>query len=316
MICNSPILKFKWLKKLLFKNYPNDLRLSKSVTYIAHFGTLIEFVLPTSLLLGTILGWDAQIMTYLLIGMTAFHAFIFLNFPMGVPMEWNIIMVYGGWLLFGFNPEISPLMVSNSSIIVLFSIVFLVLPLVGNFFPKYVSFLMSMRYYAGTWAYTIWLFKDGTKIEKLEPNIVKTSQDLRKQLSLLYDEKTYMASLSLVIAFRLMHLPGRALHQLLPKAVKNLDDYYWQDGEFIAGEVGGWNFGDGHLSHKLMLKSIQKRCNFESEELRVIMVESPQMITGKIHWQIHDAKDGLLEEGNTYIKDLKNKMPWPEESMM
>lgn len=311
MICNSPIFKFQWLRKLLFKNYPDDLRLSNSVTYIAHFGTLVEFVLPISLLVGTLLGWDYQTMFYLLIGMTAFHTFIFLNLPMGVPMEWNIIMVYGGWLLFGFNPESSPLLLTNLPIISLFLLVFLLLPLAGNFFPKYVSFLLSMRYYAGTWAYTIWLFKDGKKMEKLEPNIVKTSPDLRKQLAMFYDEKTVYSILSRVIAFRLMHLPGRALHDILPKAVENIDDYYWQDGEFIAGEIGGWNFGDGHLSHKLMLNSVQKRCNFDSEELRVIMVESPQMLTGKIHWQIHDAKDGLIEEGHTFIKDLKSKMPWP-----
>src|SRR5690606_29289934 len=108
MICNSPIFKFQWLRKLLFKNYPDDLRLSNSVTYIAHFGTLVEFIFPISLLAGTILGWDYHTMFYLLIGMTAFHTFIFLNLPMGVPMEWNIIMVYGGWLLFEFNPESSP----------------------------------------------------------------------------------------------------------------------------------------------------------------------------------------------------------------
>ncbi len=312
MICNSPFLKFKWLKKLMFKSYPNDLRLSKTALYISHFGTLVEFSLPILLMAGTFLGWSQQTMFYCLIGMTAFHTFIFLNFPMGVPMEWNVIMVYGGWMLFGFNPEFMPSNVANPLLITLFFVLFLALPIIGNFFPKYVSFLLSMRYYAGTWPYSIWLFKEGAKMEKLEPNIKKTSPDLRKQLEFFYDKQMVESILSRVISFRLMHLPSRALHDLLPKAVEDIDDYYWIDGEFLAGEVIGWNFGDGHLHHEPVLASVQKRCNFESGELRVIMVESPQLHNGRMHWRIHDAKDGLMEEGHTFIKDLEEKMPWPE----
>lgn len=312
MICNSPFLKFDWLKKLLFKSYPEDLRLSNTAIYISHFGTVVEFVLPILLITGTLLGWPYEIMLFALIGMTAFHTFIFLNFPMGVPMEWNVIMVYGGWLLFGFSPDVMPMDVANPLIIILCIVCVFILPLIGNFFPKYVSFLLSMRYYAGTWPYSIWLFKEGTKMSKLEPNIVKTSPDLRKQLGFFYDKKTTDSILSRVISFRMMHLPSRALHETLPKAVDNIDDYYWIDGEFLAGEVVGWNFGDGHLHHEPVLASVQKRCNFESGELRVIMVESPQLHNGRMHWRIHDAKDGLIEDGYSSVYDLKEKMPWPE----
>jgi len=312
MICNSPFLKFDWLKKLMFKSYPEDLRLSNTAIYISHFGTVVEFVLPILLITGTFLGWPYEIMLFALIGMTAFHTFIFLNFPMGVPMEWNVIMVYGGWLLFGFSPETMPMDVANPLIIILCIVCVFVLPLIGNFFPKHVSFLLSMRYYAGTWPYSIWLFKEGTKMAKLEPNIVKTSPDLRKQLGFFYDKKTTDSILSRVISFRMMHLPSRALHETIPKAVDNIDDYYWIDGEFLAGEVIGWNFGDGHLHHEPVLASVQKRCNFESGELRVIMVESPKLNNGKMHWRIHDAKDGLIEEGYSSVYDLKAKMPWPE----
>ena len=60
-----------------------------------------------------------------------------------------------------------------------------------------------------------------------------------------------------------------------------------------------------------LLASLQKRCNFESGEVRVIMVESPQLHNGRLHWRIFDAKDGFMEEGASYIKDLKEKMPYP-----
>ncbi len=311
MICNSPILNVQSLKKMMFKDYPNDLRLSKTANYIAHFGTVIEFTLPLLLIGSCLFNFPTQLTFYALIGMTAFHTFIFLNYPLGVPMEWNVIMVYGGWVLFGMHPEFALSSAGHPLIIGLFLVSFILLPLLGNFFPKYVSFLMAMRYYAGTWGYSIWLFKHGIKEKKLEPNIVKTSPDVRKQLHMIYDERTTEILMTRAMSFRLMHLPSRALHALFPKAVQNMDDYYWLDGENLAGEVIGWNFGDGHLHHEVLLASIQKRCNFDSEELRVIMVESPQLHNGNIHWRIHDAKDGLLEEGNTSIHDLKDKMPWP-----
>jgi len=306
------VLKIKWLKKLMFKSYPDDLRLSQTAIYISHFGTLVEFSLPILLMIGTFQQWSSESMFYCLVGMTAFHTFIFINFPMGVPMEWNVIVVYGGWLLFAYHPEVIPTMSLHPVIIGLFAFCFFVLPLSGNFFPRHISFLLSMRYYAGTWPYSVWFFKGHSKLEKLEPNIKKTSPDIRKQLQLFYEDETCDAIISRMISFRLMHLPGRALHDLIPKAVKNIDDYNWVEGEFIAGEVNGWNFGDGHLHQESVLKSIQKRCNFESGELRVIMVESPQLHNGRMHWRIHDAKDGLVEEGFTFIRDLKKRMPWPE----
>lgn len=314
MICNSPILKHvKWLKKSMFVNYPEDLRLSKKANYLAHFGTIVEFVFPMLLVAGTLLHWDQTTMFYILAALTAFHLFIFINFPVAVPLEWNIMMVYGGWLLFWMHPEFNISATGHLSISLLFTLCFLVLPIVGNFFPKYVSFLLSMRYYAGTWAYSIWLFKGDAKTRKMDPNVTKTSPDLRRQLKIYYDDKTSDSLISRLIAFRLMHLPSRALHDILPKAVDNLNDYYWIDGEFLMGEIIGWNFGDGHLHHEPVLKDLQKRCGFESGELRVIMVESPQLHNGKMHWRINDAKDGLMEEGYTYIRDLKDKMPWPTD---
>ena len=185
MISNSPVLKFKWLKKLLFKDYPEDLRLSKSAIYVSHFGTLVEFSLPIILLLGTLLGWNQQIMFWALVGMTAFHTFIFVNFPMGVPMEWNVIMVLGAWSLFGVPQPFVISEVTSIPLIILLVVSIVILPIMGNLFPKYVSFLLSMRYYAGTWPFSIWLFKGDGKSQKLDPNVTKTSPEGIKQLQYL-----------------------------------------------------------------------------------------------------------------------------------
>lgn len=42
------------------------------------------------------------------------------------------------------------------------------------------------------------------------------------------------------------------------------------------------------------------------------MVESPQLHKGRLHWRIHDVKEGLREEAYAFVKELKQKMLWPE----
>ncbi|MEL7533547.1 MAG: DUF3556 domain-containing protein, partial [Bacteroidota bacterium] len=185
------------------------------------------------------------------------------------------------------------------------------LPLIGNFFPQYISFLLSMRYYAGNWAYSVWLFKEGSE-EKLDDYIVKTSKTLMKQLASFYDPLTAESLVSKVTGFRMMHLHGRALQLLVPRAVNNIDDYIWRDGELVAGVVLGWNFGDGHLHHELLLEAIQKRCNYAPGEVRCIFVESQPMAQPHLDWRIVDAADGQLDHGRIQISELRQLQPYPQ----
>ena len=252
---------------------------------------------------------NSEMTFYALIALTLFHIFIFANFPMGVPLEWNVIMVFGAWMLFYGNLEFNPMEITSPILIVTLLISLFVLPLLGNLFPKYISFLLSMRYYAGTWAYSVWLFKADSK-DVIENKIPKTSKDVLVQMGKLYENDFAEGIVSMILGFRLMHLPGRLLNQLIPKAIDNIADYRWVDGEMLAGEVVGWNFGDGHLHHEVLLNSIQKRCNYDSGELRVIMVESPQFHTQNMEYRIYDAKDGLIEKGIGNTKKLKEQQPW------
>ena len=309
MLSNSILFTpsiFDNFKKSLFKSYPEDLRPSRKASYIAHLGTIIEFVMPILLLV--FIG-NSEMTFYALIALTLFHIFIFANFPMGVPLEWNVIMVFGAWMLFYGNLEFNPMEITSPILIVILLISLFVLPLLGNLFPKYISFLLSMRYYAGTWAYSVWLFKGDSK-DVLENKITKTSKDVLVQMGKLYENDFAEGIVSMILGFRLMHLPGRLLNQLIPKAIDSIADYRWIDGEMLAGEVVGWNFGDGHLHHEVLLNSIQKRCNYDSGQLRVIMVESPQFHTQNMEYRIYDAKDGLIEKGIGNTKQLKEQQPW------
>jgi hypothetical protein len=230
---------------------------------------------------------------------------------MGMPVEWNVMMVYGGFFLFGYYGGVSVLGLGATPLLLAFLLVMLVaIPLYGNLVPSRVSFLMAMRYYAGNWAYSVWLFRKGSE-RKLD-SLVKPVPLLRDQLSRIIDDEDMVEmAIAMTPSFRLMHLHGRVLHGVLPKAVDNIDDYEWMDGEMIAGMVVGWNFGEGHLHDLQLMSSIQEQCGFEEGELRIVMVES-QPLGGSSHaWKIADAATGVFDEGETKIADIVDLQPWP-----
>ena len=307
MISNSAVLRFQWLRKRLYKNFPHDLRPGVLAKVMAHMGTSIEYLFPLLLIFGD----GGTMSTVGLTMMLLFHLFITGNVPMAVPIEWNVMMVYGGFVLFGQNTTSSIFDISSPILMGALCISLIIVPLVGNFFPRWVSFLLSMRYYAGNWAYSIWLFKKDAE-EALDKHIVKSSPTLMRQLALFYTKEVAESLLVRVMSFRAMHLHGRLLQLLVPKAVDNIDDYVWRDGELVAGVVIGWNFGDGHLHSETLLKAIQKRCNYQRGELRCIFVESQPMGQPHLDWRMVDAHDGEILNGRTGIKELMQLQPWPE----
>jgi hypothetical protein len=227
---------------------------------------------------------------------------------MGVPLEWNVIVVYSGFALFWAHPDISLMAAGPPPLAAFLVAMLLVLPLLGNLFPSRVSFLLAMRYYAGNWPYSIWLFR-GDAYRKLDA-LTTSSPWVHDQLERFYDRETSVALIGKVMGFRLMHLHGRALATLVPKAVDHLPDYEWMDGEIIAGLALGWNFGDGHLHHEQLLASLQAQCAFEPGELRCIFVEPQALGGGTLPYRIADAKTGAIDEGELRIRDLLSRQPW------
>ncbi|HLT38995.1 MAG TPA: DUF3556 domain-containing protein, partial [Enhygromyxa sp.] len=233
------------------------------------------------------------------------------NVPMGVPIEWNIAVAYGGFALFWAHPQVSVLDLINidSPLLVGFLVVMLIgLPVVGNLVPSAVSFLLAMRYYAGNWACSVWLFR-GDSYRRLE-RLKKSSGWVDDQLARFYDRPTIVALLSKVMAFRLMHLHGRLLPMLLPQAVERIDEYTWADGELIAGLALGWNFGDGHLHDERLLAAIQEQCEFEPGELRCVFFESQPFGRSTMRWRIADAATGEMAAGEVTVAELRSRQPW------
>jgi hypothetical protein len=307
MMNNGPFFP-KMLKKRLFVSFPDDLRPSRFATTMAHFGAATEIAIPFLLLLSP----SPTLTALVLCLVVSFHGFIALNNPNGMPIEWNILMIYGAIFLFGANPQASVLVMGELPLLlafVLFSM-FLV-PLYGNFFPARVSFLLSMRYYAGNWAYNIWLFRKDGSLDKLE-RLKKSAGTMREQLEQMgLDEDTVELAANMSLASRYMHFEGRPLLEALPEAVDDIDQYEWLEGEVFGGSIIGWNFGDGHLNGKLLLDAIQPQCGFEPGEVRLISVESQPLLTPTMDWKVWDAATGLVSEGTTQLHAMRELQPWP-----
>jgi hypothetical protein len=302
MTSNSPFTRFAWLRTRMYRDYPDDLSPSRWAV-VAHGGTLLEFAVPILLLAGD----GGPVTAVGLALMVLLHAYITSNVPMGVPIEWNVIMVYGGFFLFSEHADAS-LLTLDLPLAGFLAVMLVAVPLLGNLVPSRVSFLLAMRYYAGNWAYSIWLFQ-GESHRKLD-RLTKSSAWIYDQLGRLYDRRTIVGMLGKVMGFRLMHLHGRALPILVPRAVERFEETVWMDGELIAGMVLGWNFGDGHLHREQLLGAVQEQCAFEEGELRCIFVESQPLGRHTLHYRILDAKTGLLEEGDVDARELCHRQPW------
>jgi Transmembrane protein of unknown function (DUF3556) len=312
MVSNTPWNRSRKAKAKLYESYPDDLRPSRHAAFGAHLGTGVEFTLPLLLLLSD----GGTIGTLALIGMLIFHVHIFSTFAMGVPMEWNLFMIFGLAFLFGEYADVPLSNLDNPLLWVVLVLLGVVIPVLGNLRPDKVSFLLSMRYYAGNWATSMWLFRKSTDAEaKFDREVEKVASVAVEQLTKVYDAETANYLLEKGLAFRAMHSHGRALNALLARAVEgDVDDYYVREGEVISGIVTGWNFGEGHFHHEQLLEAIKEQVGFEPEDLRVIMLESQPAHVQRQHYRIHDAATGLVEEGWIDVAEMVKRGPWLEES--
>ncbi|MEW2086427.1 DUF3556 domain-containing protein [Streptomyces sp. NPDC005283] len=305
MISNSPLQRVKWVKRKLYRDYPDDLRPSKVSGFAAHTGTVIEYVVPLVLLLSD----GGVTTTAALTLMVVFHLHIMSTFPMGVPLEWNVFFIFSALFLFGHYAQIGVSSLDSPLLAALLLVCLVAVPVLGNTKPHLVSFLPAMRYYAGNWATSTWCFRRGTE-EKLNAHITKAAGMAKDQLVALYGADLADLMLHKGMAWRSMHTHGRALNGLLSRALDDTEAYDLRDGEYVAGGVLGWNFGEGHLHNEQLLDAVQERCGFEEGELRVIMVESQPLHRQRQHYRIVDAATGRIEEGYVDVRDMVTRQPW------
>ena len=299
MVSNSPALAFTWLRKRMYRSYPDDLRPSALASVFSHFGTGLELGIPCVMLASYFFpSWSIAGLILVLM----LHTYIVSNVPMGVPNEWNFVVAYGAFVVFSPDTLRVDWQIESLAATIVVVVAGLLIPLYGNLRPERVSFLLSMRYYAGNWPYSIWLFK-GDAHKKLK-SIKGSSGWLDDQLANFYDDAVIEGVKSRIMAFRLMHLQGRLLPSVLRDAVRDIRDYTYMEGEVIAGMTLGWNFGDGHLHHEGLVNALQSKVHFSPSELTVIMVE-PQSLGGQeIRFRVVDAALGEQRRGSVSLSSL------------
>src|SRR5689334_7798443 len=307
MISNTPWNRSKKAKRRLYTDHPENLLPSRVGAASAHLGTVMEFTLPLILILtqGGLIG------TLALAGMVIFHVHIFSTFPLAVPLEWNVFMIFGLFFLFGHYADVPWSTLDDPLLVAILALTCVGLPVLGNFRPDLVSFLPSMRYYAGNWATSQWLFRrEGAAEEKLDRDVVKSAPIVTKQLQNFYEQDMIDVLVYKGLAFRSMHSHGRALNALTARAVPDVDSYDVREGELVAGVVLGYNFGDGHFHDHRLLAAVQERCGFGPGELRVVTLESQPAHVARQRYRIWDAADGLVEEGWVDVRDMTVRQPW------
>lgn len=311
MMSNSPVVRPRALKRLFFERFPDDLRPGRLSRWFAHGGTAVEMGAPLVLFFAHG-GWPTAVAATALIG---FHLVILTAIPMGVPLEWNVFMIFGVLTLFVAHAEVGLSAVGNPVPLVLLLIVLAGVVALGNLFPRKVSFLPGMRYYAGNWDTTLWCIRPSADA-KIRAGIVAVATMPAAQLQRFYGSpEAAQIPLYLGYAFRAFNTHGKALFTLAHRAMAGYDEagYVLTDGERICSTALGWNFGDGHLHSEQLIAALQQRCGFEPGEVRVVLLDAQPIHRQTQRYRLVDAATGEFESGSVRVADMVVRQPWDDD---
>ena len=309
MVSNSPFMPFKWLKRAHYRDYPTDIRPSRVGDLMAHVGgTTVEIILPLVLLFST----NRVISLLAVAGMVIFHLFIVSTFPLAVPLEWNIVFAYATIFLFAGFPAGAGYGVTDMSspwLTAALVIGLLFFPVLGNLRPDLVSFLPSMRQYAGNWASAVWAFAPGTE-RKLNSVVGSVPIQVDQLAAMGYDPAVAEVTMQQTLAWRTMHSQGRGLLSLLLKHLPDVDQRTVREAEFLCNSLIGFNFGDGHLHNEDMINAVQAQARFEPGEVLIVWVESQSVHHDYQEYKVIDPALGVIERGTWKVADAVTEQPW------
>lgn len=311
MMSNNPLVRPRWLKRRFFEKFPDDLRPGWLSRWLAHLSTAIEMLVPLPLFFchG---GWPVTVAAVV---MVCFHLGILVSIPMGVPLEWNVFMIFGVLSLFVAHTQLGLADLKHPVVVAILFVVIAGIVLLGNMFPRKISFLPGMRYYAGNWDTTLWCIKPSAN-DKIGRGIVAIASMPQAQLERFYGSpEAAQIPLYMGYAFRGFNTHGRALFTLAHRAMagQNEDDYVLTDGERICSTAIGWNFGDGHMHNEQLISALQERCHFEPGEVRVVLLDAQPIHKQTQAYRLVDAATGEFERGIVRVADMVTRQPWADD---
>jgi len=311
MMSNNPLIRTKWLKRKFFEKFPDDLRPGRASRLLAHFSTAIEMLVPLVLFFSHG-GWPTAIAAFV---MVCFHFGILSAIPMGVPLEWNVFMIFGVLWLFVTHAKLGLSDLNDPVPVAILFVVIASIVILGNLFPRKISFLPGMRYYAGNWDTSWWCIKPAAN-EKIEKGLVAIASMPASQLEKFYgSEEQAQLYLYKGYAFRGFNTHGKALLTLVHRALagRNEDDYVITEGERLCSTAVGWNFGDGHMHNEQLIVAMQERCGFEPGEVRVILLDAQPIHKQTQEYRLIDAATGEFERGYVRVADMATRQPWDDD---
>jgi Transmembrane protein of unknown function (DUF3556) len=311
MMSNSPVFRPRFIKRMFFEKFPDDLRPGRLARIFAHGGTVVEMCVPLVLFFSRG-GWLTAVAAFV---MVCFHLVILTAIPMGVPLEWNVFMIFGILSLFVAHANLGLSDLNNPVPVAILFVVIAGIVILGNLFPRKVSFLPGMRYYAGNWDTTLWCIKPSAE-EKIQQGVVAIASMPQAQLERFYGSKeAAQIPIYMGYAFRAFNTHGKALFTLAHRAMagQNEDDYAITDGERICSTAIGWNFGDGHMHNEQLIEAMQQRCQFEPGEVRVVLLDAQPIHKQKQQYRLVDAATGEFERGYVRVADMVIRQPWDDD---
>jgi hypothetical protein len=310
MMSNNPVFRPRWIKRKFFEHFPDDLRPGRLSRMLAHVSTAVEGLVPLVLFFSHG-GWPTAIAAFV---MLCFHFGILSSIPMGAPLEWNVFMMFSVLALFVGHAGLGLGDLQSPWPIVLFVVVAGTVVL-GNLFPRKVSFLPGMRYYAGNWDTGLWCIKPSAE-QKIAANIVSIASMPQAQMERYYGSpETAQMYLYMGYAFRSFNTHGRAMFTLAHRAMagRNEDDYVLSDGERVCSTAIGWNFGDGHMHNEQLIDALQERCHFEPGEIRILLLDAQPIHKQTQQYRLVDAATGEFESGFVRVADMVRRQPWDDD---
>lgn len=309
MMSNNPVLRPRWIKRRFFAHFPDDLRPGRASRLLAHGSTAVEGLVPLVMFFGH--GTKAGVIAAVV--MLCFHFAILSAIPMGVPLEWNVFMMFSVLALFIGHAEIG--FDDMTSLWPVLLAAFLAgIVILGNMYPRRISFLPGMRYYAGNWDTTLWCMKPSAAA-KVEKHVVSIASMPQAQMEKFFGSpEIAQMYLYMGYAFRGFNSHGRAMFSLAHRAMAGHDEseYVLTDGERICSTTLGWNFGDGHLHNEQLIDALQRRCHFEPGEVRVVLIDAQPIHRQRQEYRLVDAATGEFERGYVRVADLVNRQPWDD----
>ena len=182
--------------------------------------------------------------------MILFHLNITSMFPLAVPLEWNLFMIFGLLFLFGHYGD-TPLSTLDDPLLIAVLAVPLHRPAAARRHCGRTRSPSCPRCATtpGNWATTAVALPQGERGggEARHPDQEAGADHRRAGRGHLRPRDGASLLLNKGLSFRAMHSHGRALNGLLPHAVDDVEDYDVREGELISNIVNGWNFGDAHF---------------------------------------------------------------------